>query len=227
MYTNRSLSRVVWALVASFALCLSSGSKADVILFSEDFQSTAEYQLPTGWSGRVNPSGSYPGVYELSGAKMLELPDMYEVNLEPQVSTPSIDFSPYIGQTVTLSFDLYFSPHEWSFSPDTSLIVGLTPSNDRPFGISYWVGGQGVGAPAENEIWAPRETWTHITIDLTDALIAHPDTDGIGMKLWAARGELAVARVDNFVITAVPEPSTFLLMSGVGLLMWLRRRARV
>ncbi len=218
-------------------LCLGAGmvalglaaphSAKAVVIFSENFDSTPVDGIPAGWSATDDFGGvNAPRVQDVSGNHVLRFGGIEE---NPRASSTTINFTNYLNWEITLSFDLKYEQGTLT-PPDTALIVGLTEPSMRPFGVSTWVGGNGVGAPSGNEIYAPFDTWTNITLDLTSSLIAHPATDGIFMKIWSDRGDYgAVADLDNIQITAVavPEPSAGLLILGAGLAaVALRKRFR-
>jgi len=212
--------------MVALGLAAPHSAKA-VVIFSENFDSTPVSGIPAGWSATAdNVGGSAPRVQDVSGNHVLRFGGIEE---NPCASSTTINFTNYLNWEITLSFDLRYE-QGLLIPPDTALIVGLTEPSLRPFGVSTWVGGNGVGAPSGNEIYVPYDTWTNITLDLTSSLIAHPATDGILMKLWNARGEvLATADLDNIQITAVavPEPSAGLLILGAGLAaVALRKRFR-
>ncbi|NUN94380.1 MAG: PEP-CTERM sorting domain-containing protein [Verrucomicrobiae bacterium] len=212
--------------MVALGLAAPHSAKA-VVIFSENFDSTPVYGIPAGWSA-TDDSGGFlnpPSVYDVSGNHVLHFDSMAG---NPRASSTTINFTNYLNWEITLSFDLRYAQDSLA-PPDTALIVGLTEPSMRPFGVSTWVGGNGVGAPSGNEIYAPFDTWTNITLDLTSSLIAHPATDGIFMKIWSDRGDYgAVADLDNIQITAVavPEPSAGLLILGAGLAAVALRRSR-
>ncbi|NUN94379.1 MAG: hypothetical protein HUU04_11450 [Verrucomicrobiae bacterium] len=206
-----------------FALGLAAPHSAEaVVLFDENFEGTPQGSLPAGWSSFAAGTNLFPSVVLLDANSVLKMED-FGTNF-PRIVTSAMPLTAYTNWSVTLSFDLKYVPSSNAFSPDTTLSVGLTESNQRPFGVSTWVGGNYVGAPSGNEIYVPYDTWTNITLDLSSRLPDEPGSDGIVMYLsstFLPTG--AVAYLDNFQVTAVPEPAAGLLMLGAGLAMAVGR----
>lgn len=207
-----------------FALGIAALHSAKaVVLFDENFEGTPQGSLPAGWSSFAAGTNLFPSVVLLDANSVLKMED-FGTNF-PRFVTSAIPWTAYTNGSVTLSFDLKYVPSSNAFSPDTTLSVGLTASNQRPFGVSTWVGGNHVGAPSENEIYVSYDTWTNITLNLSSFLQDEPCSDGIVMYLsstFLPTG--AVAYLDNFQVTAVPEPAAWLLMLGAGIARAVGRR---
>lgn len=228
---NMLTAPLIFALSLFFSIAAHAPVYADIVIWSENFDSTATNSLPTGWSGTAQNGGPAPKVTtyygRYAGDHVLAMEE-FNPSHETQFVTDFIDFSSYTGHTITLKFDLRYEHTYEVDQPDTSLIVGFTESGIRPFGISDWVGGNHVGAPPENSIYSPYipPQWFTVTLDLTDRLAQFPNTDGIGMKIWQMRGVPDNAYLDNMQIIAspVPEPSSVALLAGSALALGLWRR---
>lgn len=224
---SAGLTRFAFIMILIVAACATAS--AQIVIWSENFDSTAPGSLPSGWSGIAQNGGPAPRVitnYSQSvGGHVLAMEE-FNPSQETQFVTGPINFSAYAGQTITLKFDLRYEHTYEVDQPDTSLIVGFTEPGIRPFGISDWVGGNHVGAPPSNSIYSPYipPQWFTVTLDLTARLAQFTNTDGIGMKIWASRGRPDHAYLDNMEVIAIPEPSVAWLLAGGALVMRMRRR---
>lgn len=208
------------ALIAVFA---TFSVQASTVLFSEDFESGLGQWNPVG-TGVVVADPANP----LSGNDVLSFTGLGSGG---DIFTAGSFFAP--SQIYTVSFDYLSVETPGSATTDLGGFVGI--SDGKP-GSHTWIAGTQAGYPGLSVVLTHSGAWTNysITIDANTALFVYGGTPMNGMPLHLMLedfvGSDAIAGnvyFDDIVVTAVPEPETYvMLLVGLGLLGFTARYRR-
>ncbi len=144
-------------------------------------------------------------------------------------ATPSssnfLAFTPVQGYIYTLSATM-----DWTSDPggDRWMVLAFTDFQNHNWnGTGNFISSGGVASTSEAALVRPGDTTQTYTVTLDTTAPGWTNTDGYAYVGWimnnASDVNIGAARITNFSLTSVPEPSSALL-GGLGLLALLRRR---
>ncbi|HEU4430491.1 MAG TPA: PEP-CTERM sorting domain-containing protein [Myxococcota bacterium] len=242
-----------WSFAAAFALALSAQSGSAVTLFSEDFDGYTSFpvQYPSG--DYVNPGlpnmaeGAdetwYGARFEgLLGGTPLSIDSDLAVQrfgdsfdgTGPGNQTPVGRFEDDAGlilQVSTVSFTSAMLEFDWrTFSTSTSDLVRVGYfASATPIPFTLYSGSHYLDARTGPYAWS---NWTELMVDGQQGTFEHESFSlptGVAylyVALWMDDGEGDFGKLDNVVVTALPEPTTGLLLAlGLAGVAARRRRA--
>ncbi len=229
MRFTRSFSLGIKAIVlAGCAGLAPMAAWGQTILLNENFESPTGAGIPTGWTiaiGTYDDTTANPNPSGINTSANVLIAD----SLSARVATPVINLNGLIGSTFTLEFDLYNPTQTTSHG----LIIGYGESGVVDVWAASSNGGTGpLGGGQTLFNLTSAATWQHFSIDVTSWVNAYDSGPGnlslftLSFQDWATP-TVIMSSLDNVTLTAVPEPSTYAALLGLGALGFVAYRRRV
>ncbi len=240
------------SFLASAALVVAAASTQGAIIFTEDFETFAEgaistvasdsFDITNGFNVRqdfwaVEGPGTDPAGAGNNGANLFDAINTRGFGLR------DLDDDDNPGPPNYITFDAIdttgYSDFSFSFDVTNEVTTGNTTSSDELRVIfdlnydgitfdadeTYTLTGNGSGALTDGTSTAVQDSF----VNFSHSLVGVPTGD-LGIRIQAISFTDGGDRVtfDNIEVSAVPEPSTFALLAGIGALglVLYRRRQR-
>jgi len=236
-------------LLTAAVLGLAITPSQATIIFSEDFESFVEgatttaaadsFVIINGFNVRtdfwaVEGPGTDPAGTGNNGSDLFDVTNtrgfgLRDLDGDDNPGGPNrLDFDPidttgFTGLTFTFSFDLASGASTYNDNGDTIRVEfdlnydGVTFDADETYDLT------GTANLGDGIVTSTASAFTNFTYELTGAV-----TGDLGLRISALGMQDGNDRVtfDNIEVSAVPEPSTFALLAGIGALGFILYRRR-